>query len=350
MAACSADAKDPAGPHAGELDSGTGTGGGDTGTHETADAGPEVEEDSGPPESHEGKVPVFVAAGYGTRRTVSCDLGLTWKADTAAVPNGGDDQYLARGLAYGKGRFVVAVGGSGTRNLDVSEDGVTWKRHELQGNGFSDVAYGNGRFVAGGGHASLISLDGGDTWVEPGTMGSGGILRHLGFGNYKGGRFVAAGDQGRRMSSADGVTWGSQVAEGSFLGDVAYGARVFVVMTNGAATRYSEDGGESWQSGTIAGAGTVTGLHHDGARFIATTNGNTFTSLDGKKWDSHAASGPGIAGIANNDERTHYAGFVGGDLYHSTDGIVFARVSQGGQGFTRIEFGWVNPSSVCPLR
>jgi hypothetical protein len=301
-----------------------------------------------------GTVPMFVAVGYGTRRIVSCDFGRTWKGDMAEVPNGGDDGTLVRGLAAGQGKFVMAIGGGGTQKLAVSEDGVEWglmmpALNNPGRNGYSDVAYGKGRFVAGGGHISIVSSDG-KSWGMEGTMGSGGILRNLTFGDYMGGRFVAVGDQGRRMSSSDGVTWGSEVSSGTArLHGVAYGGGVFVAITeNSAGTFYSEDGGTTWQAGSIAGASGVRGILHDGKRFLVTTGGPTFTSNDGKAWQMNAASG-GPASLDVSDDGMHYAGANGNVLYHSTDGINYMPVSMTGQAFTRVKFQRVKPSAVCPL-
>jgi hypothetical protein len=297
-------------------------------------------------ESSDRLVPVFLGVGYGTRRVLSCDGGLTWPHDEADVPNGGDDGTLVRGLAYGDGLFVLAVGGGGVQKLFTTEDGVTLTRFDRGGNGFSDVAYGRGRFVAGGGHVSVVSFDG-YSWEQPGTMGQGGILRHLAFGNHSGGRFAAVGDNGRRMNSADGVAWNAEVEEGPSLRGVAYGSGVFVAISGDGATRFSQDGGDTWSPGTLGGASQVRGILHDRTRFIVTTSSNTFTSIDGKAWAEHAATG-GPDAFAVSDDGAHYAGAFGGDLMHSTDGIVFTRVKQGGQGLTRVEFGRVSPSTICP--
>ena len=322
------------------LDAGVGRDGG-----AAVDAAVNNGSDAGVPN---GVVPVFVAMGYGTRRIVSCDYGRTWAHDEEDVPNGGDDGYLVRGLGYGNGRFVAAVGGGGTQLLFTSEDGILFTRFDRGGNGFSDVAYGNGWFVAGGGHISVRSADG-YTWTDQAAMGSGGILRHLTFGAYGTGRFVAVGDTGRRMNSAnDAQTWGSEVAEGNGLRAVAYGAGAFVAVSDDGTTRYSLNGGDSWQAGSITGASNVRGLLHDGIRFIATTSSNTFTSDDGLAWTSNPATG-GPEALAVSDDRSHYAGALGGDLYHSTDGIAFTRVNQGGQALTRVKFGWVRSSSTCPF-
>jgi hypothetical protein len=294
----------------------------------------------------DGLVPVFLAMGYGTRRIVSCDFGLTWVHDEADVPNGGDDGYLVRGLAAGKNLFVAAVGGGGTQKLFTSDDGVELTRLDRGGNGFSDVAFGLGRFVAGGGHASLISFDG-YTFEQPGSMGDGGILRHLAFGDYDGGRFVAVGDKGRRMNSRDGVSWGAQIEEGPGLQGVAFGNGVFVAISGGAATRYSLSGGDDWHAGSIEGADGVRGILFDGTRFLVTTGGDAFTSIDGRAWTRHAASG-GPARFDVSDDRLHYAGAHGGDLFYSTDGLHWTRVRQGGQALERLKFARVKPSAICP--
>jgi hypothetical protein len=292
-------------------------------------------------------VPVFLAMGYGTRRVLSCDYGLTWPLDEADVANGGDDGTLVRGLAGGHGTFVAAVGGGGTRNLFISHDGVTWDRRVLGGNGYSDVAFGNGRFVAGGGHISIVSTDDGASFGMEGTMGSGGILRHLAFGDYQGGRFAAAGDTGRRMNSSDAVTWGHEVSGGNGFNALAYGAGRFVALHGDGSYLYSTDGGDNWQDGSIAGAANARGILWDGARFLVTTSGNAFTSPDGATWTPHTASGgPDVFDVS--DDHQHYAGSANGDLFHSTDGITWTRTKQGGQGIVRIKFGRVSASAVCP--
>ncbi len=326
-------------------DSDSGSAAGDAGGTSTPDA---ATPDAGV--SQGDTVPVFVAMGYGGFRTISCDNGLTWVNDQQEAANGGDDGNLVRGLAFGAGKFVAAVGGGGVRKLWVSEDGVTWNKQTFKdGNGYSDVAYGIGKFVAGGGHVSIVSSDGA-TWGNEGTMGTGGILRNLAFGNISGGRFVGVGDQGRRMNSTDGITWGAQVQEGPDLHGIDFGAGVFVATADAGGTRYSEDGGATWKSGSVNGASGVRGILYDGKRFIVTTAGNTFTSTDGKSWQSNNASGGPDAFAVNNDGK-HYAGTRGKDYFHSTDGITWQRVRNGsGQDITRVKFGLVKPSSVCPKK
>lgn len=316
-----------------------------------ADTGTPAQPDTGVPDSGTvapmpGTVPVYVAVGYGTRRIVSCDYGQTWKNDEFDVDNGGDDGYLARGLTTGEGKFVAAVGGGGVQMLMTSDDGVAWNRIMRDGNGYSDVAYGNGLFVAGGGHISLTSPDG-VMWGDPGSMGGGGIVRHLAFGDYMGGRFVGVGDQGRRVNSRDGVAWDNNVEGGDTLRGVDYGNGVFVAITSGSATQYSEDGGDSWQSGSISGASNVRGILFDGERFIVTSRSNSYTSTNGKDWQSHSATG-GPESFDVSDDGEHYAGSYGDVLYHSTDGVNFTVKKMGGQAFTRVKFERVKPSSICP--
>lgn len=323
-----------------EADSGSA----DTGTPAQPDTGVP---DTGMVEPTPGTVPLFVAVGYGTRRIVSCDYGLTWKNDESDIANGGDDGYLARGLAAGEGKFVAAVGGGGVQMLMTSDDGVAWNRIMRNGNGFSDATYGNGLFVAGGGHSSLTSQDG-LMWDDAtSSMGGDGIVRHLAFGDYMGGRFVGVGDRGRRVNSRDGVAWDNNIEGGDTLRGVDYGNGVFVAITGGATTRYSENGGDSWSDGSISGASDVRGILFDGSRFIVTTRSNSYTSSDGKSWTSHNATG-GPESFDVSDDGEHYAGSYGDVLYHSTDGVRFSVVKMSGQAFTRVKFQRVKPSSVCP--
>lgn len=299
-------------------------------------------------EPPEGLVPVFAAAGYGTRHVLSCDFGLTWPFDIAAVENGGDDGSLVRGLGYGDGKFVAAVGGGGTRILELSTDGVTWTPQTIEGHGFSDVAYGNGRFVAGGGHESLTSTDG-MTWGQLGTMGEGGILRHLGFGDFDGGRFVAVGDDGRRMNSTDGVTWGHEISGGDSLNGVAFGNGVFLAISGSDYIVLSDDGGDTWTEGSVDGASGVRGVIFDGEAFLVTTDSVTHRSVDGVEWTSGGNAGPSAFAVSADGE--HYAGSHDGLFMHSTDGMTWTMATSGSsqQGITRLEFGFVSPSEECPL-
>ena len=348
----SASANDGATPGDGDDADGDGDGDGDGGDGDAdggdgdADGG---DGDGGNMPPPDGLVPVFVAVGYQSHRIISCDQGLTWGHDEMSATGGGDDPTLMRGLAYGLNKFVSAVGGGGSQELWTSENGVdwtVWKNPEPGSNGFSDVTFGNGRFVAGGGHVSLISTDG-VNWQMPGKMGEGGILRNLAFLNYMGGRFAAVGDQGRRMNSQDGVNWGHQVQEGDTLEAVAGGNGVFVAVASTGATRYSTNGGDSWNGGNV-GTGSVRGIIHDGQKFIVTTDSGTYFSTHGQAWDAKGG-GAGPYDFAVNDDRTHYAGVDGNQIFHSTNGINWTRVHDGGPGYERVKFGWVKPSAACPL-
>lgn len=295
------------------------------------------------------RIPVFLAMGYGTRRVVSCDLGLTWVNDEVDSANGGDDGFLVRGLTYGDGKFVAAVGGGGVQKLFVSDDGVTWTRQQFNGHGYSDVAYGLGRFVAGGGHVSVLSFDG-HSWEQPGEMGSGGILRVMTFGDYGGGRFVAAGDQGRRMNSVDGVHWASEISSGGGFQSIAAGNGLFIALRGDGSFAVSTNGGDSWTERTIPGTTQTRGVLFDGIRFIVTTSGDAFTSTDGLMWQAHSASA-GPDSMAVNPERTHYAGAGGGTLYHSTNGTNWTVAPSSGantESLTGVSFGMVQRSTVCP--
>lgn len=293
------------------------------------------------------RVPVFVAVGYGFRRVISCDDGRTWEHDEVEDPNGGDDATLARGLAYGDGVFVVAVGGGGaTGRVLSSTDGVLWTPRIAVGryNGFSQAAYDDGLFVVGGGHVSIRSADGAS--YEPSVnMGSGGILRHVTGG---GGRFNAVGGQ-RIQTSEDGTSWRAPTGACGEPLELAYGGGRFLAVDANGVTCLSTNGGDTWTNGSVGG-GDVRGVVHTGERFLVTAGTVHYVSTDGVAW-SGARAGGGPEHLAVSDVGT-VVGFRDGRFFYSEDGETFSPAvtpaSPGERGITRIVFGYADRSSACP--
>ena len=103
--------------------------------------------------------------------------GLTWS--TASLPAGSDstvDQYQA--IAHGAGKFV-AITGSQTRDVAVSDDGINWTLNAgvLPAGDYdwAGMAFGNNRFLALAKDGSTAySLDHGATWYA-GTTAPDGV-------------------------------------------------------------------------------------------------------------------------------------------------------------------------------
>jgi len=301
----------------------------------------------GPP----GSIPMFVVAGGRFRKMISCDDGKTWidgGMDTSSAPDEGTG---VRGLGYGNGLFVAAVGGGGaTGRIFSSTDGLNWTERVPTGtyNGFSQVAFGNGYYVAGGGNNSIRSATGVDGWGDLSSMGNGGILREMVCGD---GQFVAVGG-GRIRHSADALTW---LAQGSGtcadeLEGLAFGAGRFVALERTGATCVSTDGGATWTNGTVGTSSNLGGIVYTGHDFLARALSFVFRSTDGITWTSATANG-GVPGqIAMSDQGT-FVGVQGGDIYRSVDEITWTHPlssGAGSQSFNRIVFGLGSPSTACP--
>jgi hypothetical protein len=227
----------------------------DADTHVDTGSAPDVVTDPPPPAN---AVPTFVAVGYGGVRVRSIDLGKTW-IDAQRLGGGGDDNFLLRGVAFGKGLFVAL----GWQVL-TSPDGKTWTpRTKAAAQWMGGVRYGNGRFVAAGGYGeSTYSLDG-ITWPKGGGRMTD-AARSVAYGN---GLWTASADSHVWWQTADGATWtslggthvdsvvfcGTQFAESKLCatpvgrdgGRVAFGENVWVGVRNGKLER-SEDGGTTW--------------------------------------------------------------------------------------------------------
>lgn len=148
----------------------------------------------------DGMVDGIVAVGYGGIRVISRDGGVTWSDATQFIPDGVDDEYLLRGIAWGAGTWVT----TGWKLL-TSSDGVAWTEHAPPDGCtvIESVAFGAGTFVATCGESTVISSDG-VTWSPGGHVGATGGHTWI---FWFDGQFAASGDSGASFVSADGVTW-----------------------------------------------------------------------------------------------------------------------------------------------
>lgn len=219
-----------------------------------------------------GRVPLFVAVGYGGLRVSSRDLGKSWQHEVKSG-GGGDDPHLLRGVTIANG-LVVATG----HRVWTSRDGASWEQRtnptgapeNAQWMGW--VRYGNGLFVSAGGYGDSFFSSDGVSWMRGGKR-ENEPARSVAFGA---GVFMAATDQGTWWKSTDGKQWsvdsrGHQDARGqpSALvvwcndafrephdcsspdpdenGRVAFGEGIYVAVGSNKLQR-SEDQGKSWTS------------------------------------------------------------------------------------------------------
>jgi hypothetical protein len=145
---------------------------------------------------------VIVAVGYGGMRVRSLDNGVSWVDYTQLADDGGDDQDLLRGAAWGAGRFV-AVG----YRIFSSPDGAIWEEHDNPTpQWYGAVQHGNGVFVAVGGGGACARSSDGMTW-EACTDATDDGFTHVRSTLFHEDLFYTADVNGVLRSSSNGDAW-----------------------------------------------------------------------------------------------------------------------------------------------
>jgi len=278
-------------------------------------------------------VPVFFAAGDVGRTTFSCDGGASWTGNRSFDLEGDADvcgevqpvtcydgasgcQFLdgdtcqsqgsncdcdhhpgaVQGIAYGDGWWVATWGWGPPGSVRRSQDGLQWET-VVDGTTYGGLAYGNGVFLAGS-RQPRVSADGGATWSDAAPaefMSAGGAtiwnLRQLGFARAQGGHFIAiAADGDNRdilISSDEGGSWWRPAQRPEVCLDGNRGILssddTIVLLGGGGDACTSVDGGQTWSTHAIGGAGPGV---WDGSVFRTWAGGTAYASEDGMTWTS----------------------------------------------------------------
>ena len=247
---------------------------------------------------------VLVGDGYWA---YSADLGQTvqFTQETSEVHS----NELRRGVCFGLGQFI-ATGGSDTRLLWVSPDGLTWSPVD-QGPGWAaDCSASDDRIVVAGGSHMLATSDDGADWTL--SVNFGDHFRTVAYGD---GVWVAGGDEGVGVTS-DGETWTDLQDLSPGMDNIVYGHGVFVAAGDAGVVATSADRGASWSLTTVGGDDWGSALF-DGQRFYLGNGTEVWRSQDGSSWELVNGSG-GILPVAAPG-----AALIGvgqGALHISTDG------------------------------
>lgn len=331
----------------------------------------------GPPE---GAVPMFVALGQGARTTVSCDDGMSWVHETQLADDNDDHGlYSSRGLTYGDGTFIAAVGWGNPGSMRVSSDGVAWEETfpfvDREGNtyepsGMVGVAFGAGIFVGVERDNPWISQDNGQTWVQGEDIPDYDNLRVVGYSGYDGGRFYAAGDEAQLFVSSDGgQTWaapssvtggtcsgGNLTRQGGMVGN----DELFVVVTSTGNACRTDDGGETFTIHAVSPGetdGVVSGdVAWTGEQFYASSRGRGFFSDDAMTWTEVEYNLPNasLRKIAVSPDTGTFVGVErdGATFYRSADGVEWTvlgpEAASAGTDITQIVYGYGAPTDECP--
>ena len=188
-----------------------------------------------------------LAAGTFTGRIATSPTGAasSWTQQTTGV------SYGHSGVAWSGTHFVV-IPSTGTNNLIVSEDGISWSQDTLPLNGpnLNNIYWIDGKFLVLGRSQFYISVDG-ETW-DIHTTGPTSTIRSIAYG---GSRYVAVGEHGQASFSEDGETWirssSTTVANNRTLFDVVYGPGIFVAVGS-AGTIIASTNGINWSSHSVA--------------------------------------------------------------------------------------------------
>ena len=244
-----------------------------------------------------------------------------------------------RGFAYGNGVYS-AVGYNGTNYVNVtSTDGITWTNRSGS-SPFMDLVFGNGKFVSVYNNQYMIYSTDGYTWSFPssGTVGAITSVAHNGT-TGAGSLFVGVGASGSITTSVDGVTWTSRSSgTSSAFYSVAYGNGLWVAVGTASQIFTSSDG-ITWtrRSDTNLTGGASADfvqVAYGNGRWITSTSGypmstssaygGIYTSTDGITWRPAGGYGNGVT--VSNYRSVIYAGgkflaATNGNFFTSVDGL-----------------------------
>ncbi len=377
-AACGDSASDSAtggGASGGESAGGDGSGAGvsDGGDGPGGGAGPS----GGAPEggaAPQGLVPVFIAQGHMGRTTISCDGGVTY-----AVNQSEDDgfrcwqgentdcdhnAFAGRGLAYGNGVFVATFGWGAPGTLRRSVDGVTWDVVESDTPTYADVAFGNGKFVTNN-SPTKISADG-ITWTDGGSLDLDINTRAIQFVPHGDGVFIVTGESGDTrdiVTSPDGVTWTHATNRppecGQYVSNLQYGNGTIAIFSGSGHVCTSTDGGDSWQLNPVNDYLSSGGVW-TGTEFYVWAGSTRFKSTNGIDWTSDAGSPQNLSlgPVTRAPDGTFVAVHQSWDNYYEEQRFLVSQNGLDWQDATSFvgshpvnffEFGYVEPSAMCPL-
>jgi len=226
----------------------------------------------------------WVAGAYGGTGAATSTDGTTW---TARTSTGG-----MRSIAYGAGVFVSVASG-GTQS---SPTGVTWTaRTAVAGEA---VVYAAGTFVMVGANCAATSTDG-FTWTTR-TIPTGNWYRMA----YGAGLFVAITDNNSiAATSPDGITWTSRTLPRTISSQgIAYGNGTFVIIDLVTSTKVmlSTDGITWVDTTTTSHVTSAVALVFGNGLFAATNGTSVSLSGNGVQWSTvavpaYGASGPSLA-------------------------------------------------------
>ncbi len=227
------------------------------------------------------------------------DDGRHWIFDQSTLP-----YLLPTGVAFANGRFVMTDSQS---NVYFSDDGIRWRQHNLPRVSLNAVTATPTGFVAVGNHGTILtSADGFDWQAET----SGTPVDLYGVANA-GGLTIVTGASGTILTSPDGHAWTRRFdasPDTNSLHGVVYARGRYVVAgaylssTNGTDWEVTPGYAASLANTMQAVIHTVDGFVAVGSPQVTAENGLVQHSPDGTNWTSIEFNSTGsLNGIAYRD-------------------------------------------------
>jgi len=226
------------------------------------------------------------------------------------------------GVCYGNGLYVAVGAYNG---VFTSGDALHWIQKTCAPPASAGkIAYGNGIFVGTG----LMSVDG-TNWsgvTLPDDLNEN--IRYNGIG-CQNGTFLVAGTHGHVATSSNGSNWVSQF-HGTVqdLYGVTYGSNEWISVGFLEEATTSTNGID-WMSRRAFETGTFTSVAYNAGLFVATDNGEVWTTSDTENWNYHFKPGtPWFYSVVNGNG-TWVAVGVSGLVWSSVDGTNWQTQSSG---------------------
>jgi photosystem II stability/assembly factor-like uncharacterized protein len=308
---------------------------------------------------------MFVAVGRGGRTITSCDDGQSWINDRQLTSNNGDhEEETDKGFAYGDGYFVQVLGWGAPASLQISEDGINWRRVYPEGSGWSTVAFLGDRFMMMNANEAVTATSPDGPWRYTNDHGCDGHVREGGGGGPAPG--IMMGSCGATYTTDAGQTWDrasacSAVENFSGIGQrggLAYGNGVFAAIDEEGDYCSTDDLGATWRSGTISSfrdgsRSNVGKMFFANGEFWMMVGNKAHRSSNGVNWSTTSFSPSGIIlhAIAASPSGAYVAyNRESGQFYRSNDGqswVTTTKVSATPT-FQRLLFGYGRASTECP--
>lgn len=266
---------------------------------------------------------------------------------TVTPPQGTNRIDSAEGRDYLPGVALVELNGTfyamGKSAILRSPDGLKWEPVLLPSlsTKFKGLAAGNGSLVAQTEWGVLYSTRDGVNWIQvaPRPNISYLVLQPV---TFIGGRFLVTqivnGQAGPSyQSSFNGLDWQSAVIPGNARAAVVGDNGVIVAIRENTTTTdipvWSADGGLNWNSipGIVHPAGQTIAsavAYADGVFLVATNDGRTWRSSDGRSWTAGTLPSPPGAGVVlRHAGGKFFAGSASHLRFASVDGVSWQPVA-----------------------